>query len=320
MNASLTSPAEPIEPSEESPVGVVDWINRGAMYVALAAAWVAMLGSLYFSLVAGYVPCDLCWYQRILMYPLTLVIGAGLILRDRHLPKIVLPLSILGMSIALYHYLLEKTDWFDGVQVCRNGVSCTTMWINWAGFITIPFLSLTAFTIITIMAVIALRAGEPRPETTPFFRRRAWVPVVAVVLPILMIYGVSFSNGWARTQEARALAEKMELGMSGVTGAMTAVTDLGAKTPADGQSLFRETCAACHGQNAEGVPNLGSTLVANEFIRGLNDTELLQYIREGRDLNSPDNTTGLVMPPSGGRPDLTDEQLQEIIAYLRSRQ
>ncbi|MGL4649880.1 MAG: disulfide oxidoreductase, partial [Caldilineaceae bacterium] len=302
MNASLATPVEE-SPSQESPSGLAGWINRGAMYVALLAAWVAMLGSLYFSLVSGFVPCDLCWYQRILMYPLSVLIAAGLTLRDRHLPKLVLPFSLLGMGIATYHYLLEKTDWFDGVQVCRNGVACTTMWINWAGFITIPFLSLTAFTIITIAAFIALRAGEPDEERAPLFGSRAWVPVAAVVIPVLLIYGVSFSNGWARTQEARDLAEQMELGMAGVTGAMTAATDLGAEPPAGGEALFREACAACHGLNAEGVPNLGNTLVASEFIRGLNDTELLQYIREGRDLNSPENTTGLVMPPSGGRPD-----------------
>ncbi len=310
--------AEEVAAAEAS-ASAAQWVERGALYVALLAAWVAMFGSLYFSLVSGFVPCDLCWYQRILMYPLTLLIGTGLTLRDRHLPKLILPLSTLGMLVALYHYLLEKTDWFDGVQVCRNGVACTTMWINWAGFITIPFLSLTAFTIITVMAVIALRAGEPNPRARVIIGRRAWVPVAAVVLPVVVVYGVMFSNGWARTAEARELAAQMEAGMAGVSGAISA-TDMAQPAPAGGEALFREACAACHGQNAEGVANLGNTLVANDFIRGLNDTELLQYIHEGRDLNSPDNTTGLVMPPSGGRPDLTDEQMQEIIAYLRSKQ
>jgi disulfide bond formation protein DsbB len=194
------------------------------------------------------------------------------------------------------------------------------MWINWAGFITIPFLALIAFTIITVMSVIALRAGEPAQEGPPLIGSRVWVPVAGVILPVLVIFGVSFSNGWARTAEARELAAQMELGMAGVNGAMTAATDLGQAIPAEGESLYREACAACHGQNAEGVPNLGNSLAGNEFIRGLTDVELLQFIRNGRDLNSPENTSGLVMPPSGGRPDLNDDEMQLIIDYLRSRQ
>ncbi len=318
MNAT---PLVPLAQETDDDAGsAAGWVRRGALLVALAASWIAMLGSLYFSLVSGYVPCDLCWYQRILMYPLTVVIASGLILRDRHLPKIVLPLSLLGMGIATYHYLLEKTDWLDGAQVCRNGVSCTTMWINWAGFITIPFLSLTAFTIITIMSIIALRGGEPKEAGVPLFGRRAWVPVAAVVLPIVVIYGVSFSNGWQRTAEARALAAQMEAGVTGATGDLAHASDLGQVPPASGEQLFREACGACHGMNGEGVANLGNALVGNDFVRSLNDTELLQYIRKGRDLNSLENTTGLVMPPSGGRPDLTDEKMQEIIEYLRARQ
>lgn len=295
------------------------WLNRASLYIALLAAWIAMLGSLYFSEVRGYVPCDLCWYQRILMYPLALVLAAGLLLRDRHLPKIVLPVSALGTFIALYHYLLEKTDWFDTIQVCRSGVSCTTMWINWLGFITIPFLSLTAFTIITVMCIVALLAGEPDEEAQPLFGR-AWVPVLGVIVPVVLIYGVSFSSGWQRQAEARALAASMETGVTTAAVGTQPAASLGAPEHAAGQQLFTEACAACHGQNAEGVANLGNTLVANDFVRSLNDTELLQFIREGRGLESPENSTGLVMPPSGGRPDLSDAQLNDVIEFLRAKQ
>ena len=121
-----------------------DWLNRNSMYIALVAAWIAMCGSLYFSEVAGYVPCLLCWYQRILMYPLAGLIAIGLLRRDWNLPYYVLPFSLLGIGVSSYHYLLEKTDIFDGAAVCRSGVSCTTQWINWFGFVTIPFLALVA--------------------------------------------------------------------------------------------------------------------------------------------------------------------------------
>ena len=113
-----------------------------ALYVALLAAWTAMLGSLYFSEVSGYLPCTLCWYQRILMYPLTGLIAFGILRRDWHLPFLVLPFSLLGQAISTYHYLLEKTTIFGAPTACREGISCTTPWINWFGFITIPFLAM----------------------------------------------------------------------------------------------------------------------------------------------------------------------------------
>lgn len=301
------------------------WLNRSSLYIALAAAWIAMLGSLYFSEVKGYVPCELCWYQRILMYPLAAVLAVGLWTRDRHLPKYVLPLSTLGFFVAFYHYLLEKTDLFDSFAVCSAGVSCTTMWINWFGFVTIPFLSLMAFTIITVMSVVALLAGEPSAEdeeedeegnfVTVARTGRAWLPVAGIVGAVVLVFGIIFSSGWQATAEARAAADAFET--AAVSGAM--MTEDG-PVPSAGELLFREACAACHGQNAEGVTNLGNQLSDNEFIRSLNDAELLAFLREGRDLNHPDNSTGLVMPPSGGRPDLTEDELFAIIGYLRTQQ
>jgi disulfide bond formation protein DsbB len=283
------------------------WLDRSSMYIALLTAWVAMLGSLYFSEVNGYIPCELCWYQRILMYPLTLVIAVGLLTRDRQLPKYVLPLSSIGLTIALYHYLLEKTDIFDSVAVCSMGVSCTTMWINWFGFVTIPFLSLTAFTIITVMSVIALLAGEPDDSEEGI--QRSWLPVAAIVGAVAIVFGLMFTAGWDRNAQARA-----------TTNVFTEHSETGAMLPVavnDGQQLYAEACAACHGQQREGVPNLGNALVANQYIASLTDEQLLSFLRTGRGLDSPENTTGLVMPPSGGRPDLSDEQILSIIAYLR---
>ncbi len=285
------------------------WLNRSSMYIALLTAWVAMLGSLYFSEVNGYVPCELCWYQRILMYPLTLIIAVGLLTRDRHLTKYVLPLSSIGLTIALYHYLLEKTDLFDSMTVCSMGVSCTTMWINWFGFVTIPFLSLTAFTIITLMSITALAAGEPDDSEEGI--QRTWLPVAAIVGAVVIVFGVMFAAGWSGNEQARA-----------TTDAFTEHSETGAMIPVavnDGQQLYAEACATCHGQQREGVPNLGNALVANQFVGSLNDEQLLSFLRTGRGLDSPENTTGLVMPPSGGRPDFTDAQMMSIIAYLRAQ-
>ncbi len=120
----------------------------------MLAAWTATLGSLYFSEVLKFVPCSLCWYQRIFMYPLSLILLIGLIRQDKGIFSYVLPFSLIGITLSTYHYLLQKTDLFTTSTVCDTGIPCTTTWINWFGFITIPFLALTAFLIISIMGAM----------------------------------------------------------------------------------------------------------------------------------------------------------------------
>jgi disulfide bond formation protein DsbB len=120
--------------------------------VALLAAAAATGGSLYMSEVLGWIPCLLCWYQRILMYPLVVILLVGILRRDRGLHWYVLPLSISGIVMSLYHYLLIMTDWFPPPP-CNTGVPCTVDYINLVGalsFVKVPFLALTAFVIITV--------------------------------------------------------------------------------------------------------------------------------------------------------------------------
>jgi disulfide bond formation protein DsbB len=120
--------------------------------IALLSAWTATLGSLYMSEVLGWIPCLLCWYQRILMYPLAVILLVGLLRRDRGLHWYVLPLSIGGIVVSLYHYLLIMTNWFPPPP-CNTGVPCTVDYINFVGplsFVKVPFLALTAFIIITL--------------------------------------------------------------------------------------------------------------------------------------------------------------------------
>ena len=291
---------------------ISEWLNRNSLYIALAAAWIAMLGSLYFSEVRGYVPCVLCWYQRILMYPLAGIITIGLLCRDFRLPYYILPFSVFGIFVSSYHYLLEKTNIFGGATVCKQGVACTTQWINWFGFVTIPFLALTAFLVITIMAVIANLAGEPAEEDEEGDRLRTpWLPVSGTVVAVLAVFAVLFISG----QPTTAVAEN---GTGASTFATLAITP-GPQALAEGDSIYREACAACHGVDARGVENLGNPLAGSEFVAGKTDAELLALIRKGRDLSDPENTTGLVMPPSGGRPDLSDQDLLAIIAHIRAQ-
>ncbi len=298
------------------------WLNRNSLYIALVAAWIAMWGSLYFSEVRGYIPCTLCWYQRILMYPLTAIIAIGLLRRDWHLPYYILPFSVFGLGVSTYHYLLEKTDLFAGAAACRQGVACTTQWINWFGFVTIPFLALIAFLVITLMSIIALLNREPvgeDEEGDPL--RTPWVGVVAPVLAVLVVFAVLFITG-APAAQASAPATTAAFAVADVTPgpqALAAHADHDPAVLARGSQLFREACAACHGIDAKGVANLGNPLAASDFINSKTDAELLAMIRAGRDLSDPENTTGLVMPPSGGRPDLSDQDLLAIITFVRTQ-
>jgi mono/diheme cytochrome c family protein len=91
-----------------------------------------------------------------------------------------------------------------------------------------------------------------------------------------------------------------------------------AATLATGATLYAQSCVGCHGPAGAGIPNLAPTLVASQILLEGSDAEVLAYIRAGVLLNDPNNQSGLVMPPSGGRPDLSDEEMLAIIAYLRS--
>ncbi len=128
-------------------------IRPTLLHLAWIQAVVAMSGSLYFSEVMLFPPCPLCWYQRIAMYPLVAILGVAILKRDdKNVRAYALPLSIIGLLIAFYHCAMTYGLVEEGV--CAVGaVSCTIRWINWYGFITIPLMSLIAFTIITVSLI-----------------------------------------------------------------------------------------------------------------------------------------------------------------------
>lgn len=273
-----------------------------------------MLGSLYFSEVRGYVPCTLCWYQRILMYPLTGLIAFGILRRDRHLPFLVLPFSLLGQGVSTYHYLIQKTTIFGAPTACAAGVPCSTIWINWLGFITIPFLAMIAFLIITIAVLTAYYSDQPSEEN----RLPARWPVIAMIAVALLIYGGVYGQAQA-AKEAKAAALPVIV-LAGTEHAehnpVEPVTS--AQTLEEGKVLYAQACAPCHGPNGEGIVTLGNTLVASEFLTTNDDAAVLAMIRAGREPSAADNASGVAMPASGGRPDLTDQQLTAIIGYIRN--
>lgn len=127
------------------------------LYIAWIQALIATLGSLYYSDIQHFSPCVLCWYQRILLYPLTIIIPLGLLRKDTHLPYLLLPLSGLGTLVALYQYLLQLGILKENLSPCMFGVSCVTKYVEYFGFITIPLLSLTAFVIISVSLYLAMK-------------------------------------------------------------------------------------------------------------------------------------------------------------------
>lgn len=130
------------------------------LYVAWGQALVATAGSLYFSEVMKLVPCVLCWYQRICMYPLVLLLAVGILIKDKKVVFYTLPLATIGFSISLYHNLLYYHILTPNLTPCINGVACTTKLITWGGFISIPLLSLTAFTIIIATELLFIRYNK----------------------------------------------------------------------------------------------------------------------------------------------------------------
>jgi disulfide bond formation protein DsbB len=125
-------------------------LNDFLPYSAWIIALVATVGSLFFSEVMQLPPCVLCWYQRIAMYPLVLIIGSGIILRDSRMKSYALPLCLIGLTISIYHNLLYYGLIPESITPCVEGISCTSRQIEWLGFITIPLMALTAFIGITI--------------------------------------------------------------------------------------------------------------------------------------------------------------------------
>jgi disulfide bond formation protein DsbB len=109
-----------------------------------------MGGSFFFSEVMELPPCVLCWYQRIAMYPLVLIIGVGIILNDRRMKAYALPFALIGLAIAVYHNLLYYGFIPESITPCTQGISCTSRQIEWFGFITIPLMALVSFVSIAL--------------------------------------------------------------------------------------------------------------------------------------------------------------------------
>jgi disulfide bond formation protein DsbB len=136
------------------------WIWGYELWLAFLVAAVATGGSLFFSEVAHFIPCELCWFQRICMYPLSITTLLMALADDHRAARYLLPLPLVGAGVSTYHLLVENGV-VKQAQACLLSApgGCATKWINEFGFVTIPTLALTAF--VLVFAALLFSAFEP---------------------------------------------------------------------------------------------------------------------------------------------------------------
>ena len=131
------------------------------LFFCWLVASVSATGSLFFSYVMEFAPCVLCWYQRIFLFPLVIILAVGLFPVDKSVVKYALPLAIAGWLTAAYHNLLYAGIIPESIQPCSQGVSCTEEYIDLFGFLSIPMLALLSFsTIITLLIILKMRTSK----------------------------------------------------------------------------------------------------------------------------------------------------------------
>ena len=139
------------------PAAVVPWrdsISELALPLGFAVALTTTLGSLYMSQIAKFPPCELCWFQRICMYPNVILFAVAWWRRDRDVRFYVLPLVLIGISISTYHYLLERFP--DSVSYsCTNDIPCETVWVWKFHFLSIPGMAWVGFALLATLSILA---------------------------------------------------------------------------------------------------------------------------------------------------------------------
>ena len=123
------------------------------IFFSFLISFIATFGSLFFSEIMNFIPCSLCWYQRIFMYPLVVLFLMNLLYPDDKIFKYSFPLVFTGWLISIYHNLLMFKIIPEKLSPCIQGVPCSVDYINWFGFITIPLLSFFSYTIILILLI-----------------------------------------------------------------------------------------------------------------------------------------------------------------------
>ncbi len=136
------------------------------LWLAFVVALTATSGSLYFSEVAGFPPCALCWYQRIAMYPLVIILGVAAWRGDRNVIRYAGPLAVIGGLISIWHIGVERLPGLP-TGSCSLSAPCDLIWVERFGFVTIPVMALTGFlAILTLLFAYAGRGTDTETEIT----------------------------------------------------------------------------------------------------------------------------------------------------------
>lgn len=143
---------------------LIDAIRPVRLWAAWLVAAVAMAGSLYFSESAHFTPCKLCWFQRIAMYPLAVVLLIAAVRRDHGVRIYAIPLATIGGLISAYHYLIEWRPSL-GSGACDITAPCTVPWFRQFGFISLPLMALCGFAAIVSLLTIGEPSESPPEET-----------------------------------------------------------------------------------------------------------------------------------------------------------
>jgi Disulfide bond formation protein DsbB len=130
-------------------------LGPDALWVAWVVALTCTLGSLYYSEVAHFVPCKLCWYQRICMYPLSVFLLVAAVRRSALIARAALPLVAIGGAISAYHYLIERVPSLAGSASCDPTAPCTIVWVWRFHYISIPLMALSGFALIAVAVLVA---------------------------------------------------------------------------------------------------------------------------------------------------------------------
>lgn len=138
---------------------VGSWSN-GAIWVGWVVALVATVGSLIYSEVIHFEPCRLCWFQRIAMYPMAVVLLVGALRREWMVKFYGLPLALVGLAISIWHYLIQTFPALEGSGSCDPSVPCSAKYVDVFGFVSIPFMAGAGFTLIAVLLAFYVRADR----------------------------------------------------------------------------------------------------------------------------------------------------------------
>ncbi len=268
------------------------------LYAGLLAAWVATVGSLYMSEVLGWIPCTWCWYQRIAMYPLSVLLAVGIAQRDVRVALYALLLAVPGALASIWHILIQKVDIVTLLYPCRSSSPCSSdsLWtLGWFPYwVTVPMLALTAFTIIIatcIAALVVQRKARTSAQADEGLPPVAFVG--AIVAPVVLLFGLSAYLNAPKTGPA--------------TFNPGTPTNPGAQT-------FTQSCQGCHAVQGQDHVNIRAS-----WVLGKSNEQIADFIKKGRTVTDAENFSKLAMPPYGGQPFLTDAQLLDLARHVSGK-